>query len=138
MSITFHFICSDGLFRNVQLGRSLAADAVPDSFPIVDYSQVKNHLQQNGLVIDCRFPKQYMFSCIPGSMNLPVNISFIAFRSFIRNLDPEQSIIVYCNSAECQWSTILAKLFYLNGFKNISVYKDGLSEWLIQSGNSMK
>ena len=73
---------------------------------------------------------QYRSAHIPGSLNLPCSPSLFASADALKDLDPDDEIVVYCSSDACFASVSVYYLLRKRGFKNVSRYAGGLQDWM--------
>jgi len=70
--------------------------------------------------------KQYYDDChIKGSINIPLD----QLESRAKELDKNQTIIVYCTSYSCSASRKAWHILNNMGFKDIYAYEGGMAEW---------
>ena len=104
-----------------------------DSIPNVSSGQLASFLRRNDVVlIDSRTATQFEYGCIPGSINLSIDLKpeeFIEATSFI---DKSNTVVVYCNDSHCNWSRIVANRLKGAGFTHVRVFEAGLAEYLRQ------
>jgi rhodanese-related sulfurtransferase len=62
---------------------------------------------------------------IPGSVHVP----FTDVENYVRGMDKNQEIIVYCSNYACTTSHYVAEKLYRSGFANVLVYEGGIAEW---------
>jgi len=82
--------------------------------------------RENFKLVDVLLPSSYKKWHIPTAINIQLDE--------IENkapelLNPEDEIIVYCTSTECQSSTRAASRLIELGFKDVTDYKGGKREW---------
>lgn len=85
--------------------------------------------KEKALFIDSRNKEVYRTGHILGSINIP----FIEYKEK-KHIDSlsipfEKTLVIYCDSSECQYSISLAKLLHKKGYKDIRVFLGGWEEW---------
>ncbi len=84
---------------------------------------------KNIVIVDARERIFYEKGHIKGAINIPYDEIEILPYEFLKNLDKNKEIVIYCDGGYCEASFIVAEFLIRNGFKNISVYIDGYPEW---------
>ncbi len=84
------------------------------------------------ILIDVRSQDEYDFGHIPNALNFDFYSE--TFQDTILTLQKNKSIILYCRTNNRSIKT--AKFMQENGFKDISVIKGGLIEW-VKNGNDI-
>lgn len=81
-------------------------------------------------VIDARPPLFFQMGHLPGAINLPkksLQSAYVQSSELAR--DKQRMVIVYCESANCQDSTLVASDLKSLGHMNVSIYSGGWQEW---------
>lgn len=83
---------------------------------------------KNFLLINVLSKESYQDCHIKNSINIPLeNIEDI--NKYIKNLNLDTPIIVYCASYACSASSIAWHKLKDMGFKNVKAYEGGIKEW---------
>ncbi len=77
------------------------------------------------LVLNILEPELYQDCHIPGSINVPLD----ELEDYVRDLDLNREIIVYCSNYLCTASKYAAELLQKLGFKQVYAYEAGMAEW---------
>lgn len=81
------------------------------------------------LLIDARREQDYKYGTIKGAVNIPVTASIWAIDKYLQKLDRRTPLVVFCQSAKCDYDeTIGAQLVSL-GFSDVTVCDEGWSEY---------
>lgn len=72
---------------------------------------------------------QYRAAHIPGSLVLPCTPSLYESSDALNDLDRDDEIVVYCSTDVCAASISVYYLLEKRGYRNISRYAGGLSDW---------
>jgi rhodanese-related sulfurtransferase len=81
------------------------------------------------IIVDARERIFYEKGHIKGAINIPYDEIEISFYDFLKKLDKNKEIVIYCEGGYCEASFVVAEFLIKNGFKNICVYIDGYPEW---------
>ncbi len=72
---------------------------------------------------------QYQSMRIPGSLNIPCSPNLFGSGDALRELGPDDEIVVYCSSEACYASISVYYLLVQRGYRNVSRYAGGLLDW---------
>jgi rhodanese-related sulfurtransferase len=79
------------------------------------------------VLVDALSPMSYAVSHLPGAISMPPErVDELASR---RISDPDTEVIVYCASATCDSSVIVANRLIELGYRNVRHYADGKDDW---------
>jgi len=89
------------------------------------------HLFENGqaVFLDARPPTDYTAGHIQGALSLPWHEAEERFFDYADRLDPEGTIVTYCDGETCELSTFLAQFLIDMGFARVKVLHDGWNVW---------
>lgn len=85
---------------------------------------------KNAMVIDARAPDRFAQGHVRGAINIPSSQKEAYTEQFLRGVDPNQPILIYCGSESCPASDILYDYLSTQGFTNMRVFKPG---WAVLS-----
>ena len=92
----------------------------------ISYEEFRVHARnQDAVIVDGRDPSAYSQGHVPGAINIPGGERPPYRDRYLKNADPDQLILIYCNSASCHISDMLAERFQAEGFTNVRVYAPG-------------
>jgi len=77
------------------------------------------------VIVDVLAPASYKQAHIKGAINIPLG----KLEKRAGELNKDSKIVVYCASFHCHASTAAAKKLMALGFKDVSDYKGGITEW---------
>lgn len=109
---------------------SFAAEKTKDGFKVISSEQLKMLLEkkQAGLVlIDARTPQEYQEVHIKDAVNIP--LGKLEKDSSLFNFSKEAGLVFYCNGIKCGKSGKSALIARSLGYKDISIYSDGMPVW---------
>jgi rhodanese-related sulfurtransferase len=72
---------------------------------------------------------QYRAMHIPGSLNVPCSPSLYSGEDALRDLQPDDEIVIYCSGETCYASISVYHLLAKRGYRNVSRYAGGLVDW---------
>ena len=72
---------------------------------------------------------QYQAVRIPGSLNVPCSPGLFGSQDALKELKPDDEIVVYCSGEACYASISVYYLLLQRGYKNVSRYAGGLLDW---------
>jgi rhodanese-related sulfurtransferase len=81
------------------------------------------------LLIDARFERDYGFGSLPRAVNVPVNASLWRIREFLRDIDRDTPIVVFCQSSSCDFDETVGRQLTLLGFRDVTVTREGYAEF---------
>jgi rhodanese-related sulfurtransferase len=95
----------------------------------VDREQLWEKIQRGDalLVVDALAPMSYAASHLPGAINIPPDT--VDGRAPRAIPDRDTEIVVYCSSASCDASVVVANRLVELGYPNVAHYAGGKSEW---------
>jgi len=79
------------------------------------------------VLVDALSPMSFAASHLPGALNLTPGWMDERARRRIPDLDTE--IVVYCESADCDSSVIVANRLLQLGYRNVRHYGEGKRDW---------
>ncbi len=80
-------------------------------------------------LVDVLSPESFTENHIPGAINVPNGLDFVAEIERVVDLGKDDEIILYCASADCMASASAARKLEEAGYANIKHYQDGLAGW---------
>jgi rhodanese-related sulfurtransferase len=66
---------------------------------------------------------------IPGSVNIPCSPDLFESNDALKELGPDDQIVVYCSGEACYASIAVYYLLQQRGYRNVSRYAGGLLDW---------
>ncbi|WP_421902156.1 rhodanese-like domain-containing protein [Maridesulfovibrio sp.] len=80
--------------------------------------------------VDARSDMEFAMGHIPGALNIPVDLEGDAFAAQVARIDRALPVIVYCDGLSCGKSLIVAKKLVEQGFRDVTVYTEGIDGWI--------
>jgi rhodanese-related sulfurtransferase len=84
-----------------------------------------------GIILDARPKAMYTIAHVPASLNLPredFESGYLKIRHIL-DIDKDRPIAIYCSNRGCQDSLLVKDGLIRLGYRNISVFLGGWSEW---------
>jgi rhodanese-related sulfurtransferase len=85
--------------------------------------------EQTHVLIDARYQHTFERGAIEGAVNVPVEVSPIALRGLLRDVDRSTPILIYCHSEGCEFDAIVADKLNALGFDNLTTSRAGWVEY---------
>jgi len=130
---TIHFYCAPTSFRTENENGALTqvrSQYEDVEIPNLEWTDVLNLVDSSACVlVDARLPDAYAMGHILQAINIPIDSSSSTIRQFAVDLADADAVVVYCESAECDWDTILARRLHSYGLKNVYLYSAGYRAW---------
>ncbi len=82
----------------------------------------------DALFVDARHEYDYSQGHVKGAINVPL-ADFKLQKSALSDVKRDQTIVTYCDGAECNSSIELAKLLSAAGFTKVKMFFGGWNEW---------
>lgn len=99
----------------------------------ISADQAADLFRKGAPFFDARRTADYRAGHIAGARSFPVweeGIDDKVKGYFSEGPDQSAPIVVYCSGGACEDSHMLAQKFYLAGFDNALVYRDGFPDWV--------
>ena len=130
ISVLFHAVADTGFLKNpvavAEITRRYHAVDVPE----ISVSEMKQIVEQNeAIIFDTRFRRDYQRGTIPDAVNLPIDSSLAERKEVLRGVDKSAKIVLYCQSAGCGFADEVASFLKFNGYRNVSLFRGGYREW---------
>ena len=84
---------------------------------------------RNVILVDARDTSDFRDGYIPGARNLPVYATDAQLAAFVEEVQPGQRVVIYCQSAQCTFSDIVAARLRNAGLDQLAIYHDGYAGW---------
>jgi len=121
--ISFLFGISTPLYAEKHVSPESVAGAVT-----VSTAEVKKLFDQGAIFIDVRSEQDWEAGRIPGSKHLELKKVFNQ-DSLLEIAQPDQPIVIYCNSLGCLRSSQACQKAVEWGYKKVYYYRMGYPEW---------
>ena len=94
--------------------------------PRIGFEEFSRHVNdKSALIIDARAPDKFAQGHVRGAINIPTTHKETYTEQFLRGVDPNQPIIIYCGNESCPASELLYDYLLTQGFTNMQVFKPG-------------
>lgn len=81
-------------------------------------------------IIDARSDMEFSMGHVPGALNIPSGLEGEGFAVKAAQVSRDLPIVIYCDGLACGKSLTVAKKLLELGFRNVSVYTEGIDGWL--------
>jgi rhodanese-related sulfurtransferase len=102
----------------------------------VSLSQLTQLSKAGAILVDARYERDFGMGHIPGAINMPVDSLDKEFVNLRKTMPADQTIIVYCQSANCAFDASVAERLHVAGFTNVHELSEGYLEWRSTTGGS--
>ena len=112
--------------RQAVLASTREGPPVQDSPYAISYEEFRVHARNHdAVIVDARDPVPYSLGHVQGAINIPAGEKQPYRDRYLKNVDSNQLIMIYCNSASCHSSDMLAEHLIAEGFTNVRVFTPG-------------
>jgi rhodanese-related sulfurtransferase len=126
----FRFLCAVLLVVSMWHSPAVAAEKGKDPFKVVTSEELKALIDNStpGLVvIDARSSEEYQEVHIKNALSIP--LSKLEKDATLLPTSKNAWLVFYCNGIKCGKSGKSAKIALDNGYRDVSVYADGMPVW---------
>ncbi|MBN2226590.1 MAG: rhodanese-like domain-containing protein [candidate division Zixibacteria bacterium] len=81
------------------------------------------------IFVDSRYPEDYVYGRIAGSINLPFELIEDFWDRVTLNMPKDREYVVYCSGDECETSLLLGREMVYQGYEKVYVFFGGWREW---------
>jgi rhodanese-related sulfurtransferase len=99
--------------------------------PKIGTSEVDMLSRSGAVLVDARYPVDFAGGHIEGAINVPVNATDAERHKALAGVPKDDPIVVYCQSAGCEFAEKVAVVLIADGFSRVSVYRDGWIAWKV-------
>ena len=127
LSLLFAIIFNQANPNGISLVRKKYSN---ESISIVDTSTViKRYHEGKAIFIDARPSAFFEQAHIEGAVNIPLAIFDLMYMMELSEADKKEVIIIYGRTISRHYDEQMADKLMLRGYKNVMVFKGGLSDW---------
>jgi rhodanese-related sulfurtransferase len=128
--LLFHFFNGGGFFANAAAVEGIQKAYAGSFIPKITSDKMQTLVgHSNTVIIDARLEQDYKSGHIENAISLPINCSDEVYSKIVSGLTKDKRIILYCQSAGCQFAEKIALRLKADGFENLAVFKGGWVEW---------
>ncbi len=102
----------------------------PEILEIATADLVQDYSAEKFSFVDARSAMEFEMGHVPGAVNIPIDKEGAELADLAAKVDSDRKVIVYCDGLACGKSMIVAKKLRGLGFKDISIYTDGIDGWI--------
>lgn len=126
---------SSNIINNRIISKSLHSDNLIKAYQScfikkLDRKGLEDRLAGGVLLIDARSENLFKAGHIPKSKNCFAGNDMLGFQSDFPNIEFDTNIIVYGENENDGYATMLAEKLAENGYRNVTIYKEGWKGWL--------
>jgi rhodanese-related sulfurtransferase len=136
---TFHLTlicclcCATGLIYNGLTPRGLPllhhAAVLPENTELSPRQAYLAYRAGNAVFIDTRSEAEFKSGHIRNAINIPSEATREEIMNFLRVLEQDEEMIVYCSSKHCDSARRLAGFIKYIGYIKVNVFTDGFDVW---------
>jgi len=128
LGLAAHFPLVQKFLKGEFQGSLLSSDRYP-GITLIGLAEAEElFVRGSALFIDSRPKQKFSAGHILNAVSIPLEENKKKLQSPL-TVPLERTIIVYCDGGDCQESLALAKVLYIQGYKNIRVFTGGWAEW---------
>jgi rhodanese-related sulfurtransferase len=95
-------------------------------YPSVDFNELSAHVRnKSAVIVDARSSLSFAGGHVRGAINIPVEQKESSTEQYLRHLNPDQLIIIYCGGSTCHTSEMLYEYLLTQGFTNMRIFVPG-------------
>lgn len=129
-AITWHAMSPTGLLAADETSQDLNDAFISDRAPKLSSDDLDRAIRTDDpLLVDARWPEDYSAGHLPNAINIPIDTPPHWLKDILATVEKERQVIIYCESVNCPYSERVAKLLVARGYRNISFFPGGWSEW---------
>lgn len=104
--------------------------SLPAALPMpVLLDEVRQLAAAGSLLVDARAADLYAMGHVEGAVSLPMSEVDAVLADFVKGVDKDQVLIVYCSGFGCPDSFDLAVRLMEAGFQDVRIFEGGYPEW---------
>lgn len=120
-----------GLLRKPYATGIISARYFPQPIRELTFDEFQNARKEGSSVyVDARPFDSFTVTTIPGSINIPINAGLLQLHELTANYSRDTPMIAFCLSKTCGWADAVANQLHHLGFRNVSIYRGGVSDWI--------
>lgn len=101
-----------------------------EGIPVLPVEEVRQALASGThLALDARSATEHATGTLPGALKLPRATFDEQFPQVVLFLSPEEPVITFCSSSDCDDALLLALLLREQGITNVFLFVDGIAAW---------
>jgi rhodanese-related sulfurtransferase len=130
----YQFANDAGLLAHANATASIQQAHQYNFIPKISEKKVRKLLDGDTVFLDARFARDFKAGHIEGAISIPVNATDEERQKATADIPKAARIVLYCQSAGCNYAEKVAVKLIDDGFSNISIYKGGWAEWVAKNG----
>lgn len=126
----FHFLGEGGYLYQNKYTEPIIYSYRSTFLPKIGKNEVKSLQRKGAIIIDARYAQDFEMGHLDGAINLPIDANDDLSNKILKNLNKESKIVVYCQSAGCEFANTISFFLKEHNFDDIVVYKGGWNDWI--------
>jgi rhodanese-related sulfurtransferase len=126
----FHFFGDSGYLCHAKYTEPVISSHGHTFLHKISKDEVKALLRQGAAIVDARYHADFTQGHIDRAISLPIDANDNVKNDILKYLNRDRRIVVYCQSARCQYANITALWLKEKNYDNISVYRGGWVDWV--------
>jgi rhodanese-related sulfurtransferase len=102
--------------------------------PKIGLRQVARLLHEQATFVDARLKSDYDAGHLAQAISVPVDANEAEQHRAVAGIPRNRQIVVYCQSARCQFAEKVAIALQTEGFSRVCVFRGGWNEWTMKNG----
>jgi rhodanese-related sulfurtransferase len=128
--LLFHYFYGGGFFANAAAVEGVQKAYAGSFIPKITSDKMQTLVGHSStVIIDARLERDYKSGHIEDAISLPINCSDEMYTEMLSSLEKDKKIVLYCQSAGCQFAEKIALRLKEDGFENLAIFKGGWVEW---------
>ena len=136
VGILFHLCADIGFFHSAETIGSIAGIHRDGHLPIISRRELNDLIAANAsaskqplVVVDARYADDYSSGFITNAVNYPIDIDYDSEKSLFRQIPKDSKVVVYCQSAGCDFDDEIGARLLANGYVDVVLFKEGWVGW---------
>jgi rhodanese-related sulfurtransferase len=130
----YHFADDEGLLANAQATASFQKAYQGAFIPRISHQKAHELLGTGTIFIDARLAPDYERGHLEGALSIPVDANDAMLGARSSGLAKGARIVLYCQSAGCQFAERVGVRLLDEGFNDLVIFKGGWREWTQKYG----
>lgn len=125
----YHTLTGCGYYGYTKYTEPIVASYRTTFLPKIGQKKVRGLLGEGAFVVDARYQWDFELGHIEGAINMPPIASDESIDKALSGVDADQTIVVYCQSAGCEFAETTALRIQDRDYGDVLVYRGGWADW---------
>jgi rhodanese-related sulfurtransferase len=135
IGMVYHFANDEGFLAHANATTTIQQAHTGNFIPKVSKGKVERLLGTDTVFIDARFARDFKAGHMEGAISVPVDANDTERYKATAGIGKDAPIVIYCQSAGCNFAEKVTIKLKGDGFSNISIFKGGWNEWKAKKDN---